>query len=83
MHLKDWRVAYEPDGAMRWTEAVPGEGQVPLLDILRVVLAVRPQVNIVLEAPVRPSPSEEETVAREWQHVQASARAARTLLGKV
>lgn len=83
MHLKDWRVAYEPDGSMRWTEAVPGEGQVPVLEILRVVLARQPSLNIVLETPVRPSASEEETVEREWVHVKASAAAARALLARV
>jgi len=80
MHLKDWTMAFTPDGHSRWTETVLGKGEVPLKQVLEIVAAVRPDLYVALEAPVWPSKDEAETVSREWKHFVACARAANRLL---
>lgn len=80
MHLKDWVTSWLPDGTMQWKEAVPGKGQVPLVEILRMVLRHRRDLYIALEVPVHPSNDETETVAREWRHLVASVAATRQIL---
>jgi len=83
VHLKDWKVAYDSDGHMRWTESVPGEGHVAVLEILRLLSRLRATLNVALEVPIHPSPDEGETVAKEWRHVTASAAAARKMLAEL
>jgi sugar phosphate isomerase/epimerase len=80
MHLKDWTMVKDPDGQAIWEEAVPGQGQVPVAEILELVASRQPELYIALETPVAPSGDEKETVAREWEHVRKSARAARKIL---
>jgi sugar phosphate isomerase/epimerase len=80
MHLKDWTMRRGPDGGIQWSEAVLGHGQIPVREVLAVILAARPDLYIAVETPVRPSNDEAETVQREWRHVTASAAAARRLL---
>lgn len=80
MHLKDWTMVKDPEGKAIWREAVPGKGQVPVRRILELVAARQPDLYIALETPVAPAGDERETVAREWEHVQKSARAARQIL---
>jgi len=80
MHLKDWTMTRQQDGTPRWKEAVPGKGQIPVLEILRLVARYKSDLFIALESPVQPSEDEAETVAREWRHLVASARAAREML---
>lgn len=80
MHLKDWTMSRGPDGKHRWTEAVLGEGQVPIREILARAVRTRPGLYIALETPVWPSDNEGETVARERRHALACARAARRML---
>jgi sugar phosphate isomerase/epimerase len=80
MHLKDWNMARGPGGKHKWTEAVLGEGQVPIRDILARAVRTRPGLYIALETPVWPGDDEGETVAREWRHARACAKAARRML---
>jgi 3-oxoisoapionate decarboxylase len=80
MHLKDWTMSRAPDGSHRWTEAVLGEGQVPIREILRMAVQMQPGLYIALETPVWPSDDERETVEREQRHVAACARAANRFL---
>lgn len=80
MHLKDWTMELGAEGEPVWTEAVIGEGKVPVAEILGVVLREGRDLDIALENPVRPGGDEAETVEREWNHLVASARAARLLL---
>lgn len=80
MHLKDWAMTRGPEGVHKWTEAVLGEGQVPVRKILAMAVNMRPGLYIALETPSRPSDDERETVQREWRHVVACAKAARRML---
>ena len=68
------------DGKHKWTEAVLGEGQVPVLEILKLAVETRPGLYIALETPVWPGESERETVDREWRNAVGCARAARRML---
>jgi sugar phosphate isomerase/epimerase len=83
MHLKDWFMTHGPDGKPHWTEAVLGEGEVPVARILGIVAKHHPDLYIALESPVQPSEDEAETVDREWRHLRASAAAARRLLAEL
>lgn len=83
MHLKDWHMAFDADGHAVWTEAVLGEGQVPIKEVVRIVLNEQPDLYIAVETPVRPGEDEAETVRREWSHTLASAQAARQILAEV
>lgn len=80
MHLKDWTMSRDAHGKHIWTEAVLGQGQVPIRDMLELAIRTRPGLYIAVETPVRPGDDEQETVAREWRHVTACARTARQLL---
>lgn len=80
MHLKDWTMSFRPDGTPEWKEAVLGTGQVPVKEMLRIAIEANPNLYIALEAPVRPSEDETETVDREWQFFKQNARVARELL---
>lgn len=80
MHLKDWTMSFRPDGTPQWKEAVLGTGQVPVKELLRIATDANPRLYIALEAPVRPSEDETETVEREWQFFKKNARVARELL---
>jgi sugar phosphate isomerase/epimerase len=84
MHLKDWTGNYRGDGTLDWKEAIPGEGQIPLTEILRLVARHQSSdLYIALENPVAPSDDEAETVAREWVHLVASAAAGRRIVASV
>jgi sugar phosphate isomerase/epimerase len=83
VHLKDWTVSRDADGTVRWTEAIPGRGQVPVREILKLVVAERPGIHIALESDVQPSIEEAETVSREWRHLKESAAAARKILDEI
>jgi len=80
VHLKDWTVSRDASGTPKWTEAVPGQGQVPVRQILEIVVAQKRDLNIAIEATVQPSIEEAETVAREWRHLKESAKAARKII---
>lgn len=80
MHLKDWTMNFRPDGTPEWKEAVLGTGQVPVREVLQIATEATPGLYIALEAPVRPSSDEAETVEREWRQFVANARIARELL---
>jgi 3-oxoisoapionate decarboxylase len=80
MHLKDWTMTPQADGPPHWKEAVLGQGQVPIRDILELTVKTRPGLYIALETPVQPSDDEKETVEREWRHVQACAEVANRYL---
>jgi sugar phosphate isomerase/epimerase len=80
MHLKDWTMWRGPDGKHQWREAPLGEGQVPVKDILELMVRNRPGLFMALESPARISDDESETVQREWRHlVDTAARANRML----
>jgi 3-oxoisoapionate decarboxylase len=83
MHLKDWTMTFLPDRTPSWREAVLGSGQVPVKEILSLVLARRPDLFIALETPVRPGNDEAETVHREWANAVANAAAARRILAEL
>jgi len=83
MHLKDWTMTFGPDGAPMWKEAVLGTGQVPVREILRIVLAHKRDLFIAVETPIQPGEDETETVRREWEHVAANAAAARRMLAEL
>jgi hypothetical protein len=76
-------MSFGPDGHPVWKEAVLGQGQVPIKQVLRIVLAERPDLFIAVETPVRAGDDEGETVRREWQHAVANAAAARQLLAEL
>lgn len=80
MHLKDWTMSFRPDGTPEWKEATLGTGQVPVREILRIATDAVPGLLIALEAPVRPSDDESETVKREWRQFVINARVARQML---
>lgn len=73
-------MSFRPDGTPEWKEAVLGTGQVPVKEMLRIAIEANPNLYIALEAPVRPSEDETETVDREWQFFKQNARVARELL---
>ena len=83
MHLKDWTMAFGPDGRSRWTEKVLGEGEVPLTQVLAIVAAAQPDLNVVLETPVWPGEDEAETIQREWNHFLACTKAGKRLLSEL
>lgn len=80
MHLKDWFMSYDAQDRPHWREAPLGKGQVPVVEILRLVAKYHPDLYIALESPPRPLADEAETVKREWEHLTASAAAAREIL---
>lgn len=80
MHLKDWTMSRDAQGKHIWNEAVLGQGEVPVREILAMAVRTRPGLYIAVETPVRPGSDERETVHREWRHALACARAARQLL---
>lgn len=83
MHLKDWTMVHLPDGTPQWKEAVLGEGQIPLLDILREVAKHNDEIYVAVENPVVPSADEAETVKREQRHLAASAAALDGIVSRV
>jgi sugar phosphate isomerase/epimerase len=83
MHLKDWTMTFQPDGTPKWREAVLGTGQVPVKEILRIVVAQKRDLYIAMEAPIQPGGDETETVRREWRNATANAAAARRILAEL
>ncbi len=83
MHLKDWFMSHTPDGKPHWKGAVLGEGTVPVFEILKLVAEHHTDLYIALENPIHPVKDEVKTVAREWQHLVASAAAANRMLAEL
>lgn len=83
MHMKDWTMQHDDSGAPQWHEAVLGRGQVPVQEVLTIVLNERQDLYLALETPVRPGVDEAETIRREWNNAVANAAAARQILGRV
>jgi sugar phosphate isomerase/epimerase len=81
MHLKDWTMDFNEAGEPEWTGAVLGEGEVPVAEILKIVVGqAQNDLYIALENPIKATGSMKETVDHEWSHVRNSAEVALEML---
>lgn len=80
MHLKDWTMTFDADDKPHWTEKVIGTGQIPVVEVLKIVAAEQRELYVALESPAAPGKDEKETVEREWRNFVTCTKAAHRIL---
>jgi len=80
IHLKDGKPRLDEDGRVIGVEGTAlGEGDLDVIETVRIIREARPDIPMTIELPCRPKATEAETLAWEDEVVSRSARYARDM----